>query len=163
MTGSSMAPSSKVLRGGNVHHAGQDKGHHADIFGVAAARGFEARGDAGALVGGALGVGVMPAGMAVQARDMMVQGHAVAGFERVRARADRDDGAGGFMAEDARRGDGAVVDFLDVRGADAADGDAHEQLVAADARHRHGLQAQVIGAAIDDGPHGFGKVKHKPA
>ena len=54
---------------------------HADVFGVAAAGGLEPGGDAGALVGRALGEGAVPAEMAVQARNVMVQGDAVADFE----------------------------------------------------------------------------------
>ena len=68
----------KGIPGGNFHDAGQDERHDADVFGVTAAGGLEAGGDAGAFVSLALGEGVMPAKMAVQARDVMVQGDAVA-------------------------------------------------------------------------------------
>jgi hypothetical protein len=125
---------------------------------------LEAGGDAGAFVSLALGEGVMPAKMAIEARDMVVQGDAVADFEAARedARptANTDDGAGGFVAEDARRRHGAVLDFFDVSGADATHGDLDEQFVGADARDGHGFEAQVVYAAIDDGAHGFGDVKH---
>jgi hypothetical protein len=73
-----MAPSAKEFLAGDFHDAGQDEGHHADVFGVAAARRLESGGDAGALVGGALGKGAVPAEMAVEARHVMVQGDAVA-------------------------------------------------------------------------------------
>ena len=123
----------KGISGGNFHDAGQDEGHDADVFGVAAARRLESGGDAGAFVSFALGEGVMPAKMAVQARHVMVQRDAVADFEAARedARptADSDDGAGGFVAEDARGRHGAVLDFFDVGGADAADGDFDEEFV----------------------------------
>jgi hypothetical protein len=62
-------------------------------------------------------------------------------------RAHADDGAGGFVAEDARGRDGAVLDFFDVGGADAADGDFDEQFVRADARDGDGFDAEVV-----DGP-----------
>jgi hypothetical protein len=154
----------------NLHDAGQNEIHHADVFGVAAARGFETGGDAGALVGFALGEGAVATEMAFQARDVMVQGNAVADLETARGeslrtatsptRADFDDGTGGFVAEDAGRRHGAELDFFDVGWADAADGDFDEQFMGADARDRDGLEAQVVHAAIDDGAHGFGNVRH---
>jgi hypothetical protein len=74
--------------------------------------------------------------------------------------ADFDDGSGGFVAEDARGRDGAVLDFFDVGGADAADGDLDEEFMGADARDGDGFEAQVVDAAINDGAHGFGNVEH---
>jgi hypothetical protein len=125
---------------------------------------LEAGGDAGAFVNLALGEGVMPAKMAIEARDMMVQGDAVADFEAAREDArpttDADDGAGGFVAEDARRRHGAVLDFFDVGGADATHGDFDKQFVGADAGDGDNFEAQVVHAAIDDGAHGFGDVRH---
>ena len=67
--------------GGDFHDAGQDEGQDADVFGVAAARRLESGGDAGALVGGALGEGAVAAEMAVQAGNVMVQGDAVADLQ----------------------------------------------------------------------------------
>ena len=64
------------------------------------------------------------------------------------------------MAEDSRRRHGAGLDFFDVGGADAAGGDFDEQFVGADARDGDGFEAQVVHAAIDDGAHGFGDVRH---
>ena len=145
---------------GNFHDAGQDEGHDADVFGVAAAGGFKAGGDAGAFIGGALGKGVVAAEMAVETGNVMMQGHAVAGFEGQDAGPGFDDGAGGFMAEHTRRRDGAVMDFFDVRGADTANGDADEQFMAANGGDGDGFDAQVVGPAINDGPHGFGELKH---
>ena len=66
----------------NFHHAGQNEGHHADVFGVAAAGRLEPGGDAGALVGRALGKGVVPAEMAVQARNVVMERDAIAEFYR---------------------------------------------------------------------------------
>jgi hypothetical protein len=107
-----------------------------------------------------LGEGVMPAKMAVQAGHVMVQGDAVADFEAARARAGADDGSGGFVAEDARWRDGAVLDFFDVGGADAAHGDLDEEFAGADAGDGDGFETEVVHAAIDDGAHGFGDVGH---
>ena len=70
--------------GGDFHDAGQDEGHDADVFGVAAARRLESGGDAGALVGLALGEGAVAAEMAIEAGNVMVQGDAVADFEAAR-------------------------------------------------------------------------------
>jgi hypothetical protein len=105
----------------------------------------------------------MAAAMAVEARDVMVQRDAVADFEAARedarptifSTADFYDCAGGFVAEDARRRDGPVMDFFDVGGADAADGDFDEQFIRAEARHGDGFETQVVDAAINDGAHGF--------
>ena len=73
---------------------------------------------------------------------------------------DFDDGAGGFVAEDARGRDGAVLDFFDVGGADAADGDLDEEFAGGNPRDGDGFEAQVVDAAINDGAHGFGNFEH---
>jgi hypothetical protein len=146
---------------GDFHDAGQDEGHDADIFRVTAAGRLETGGDASALVLGALGEGAMAAGVAMKAGHVMVQGHAVAGPEAARARADADDGPGGLVAENARRWDGPIMDFLDVSGANAAGGDADEEVAGADAGHGKGFEAEVVWAAIDNGAHGFGDGKHE--
>jgi hypothetical protein len=64
------------------------------------------------------------------------------------------------VAEDARGRDGAVLDFFDVRRADAANGDFDEEFVRADARDGDGFEAEVVDAAINDGAHGFGDGGH---
>lgn len=64
------------------------------------------------------------------------------------------------MAEDARRRDGAIMDFFDVGGADAADGDLDQQFIRADARDGDGFEAQVVDAAINNGAHGLGNGGH---
>lgn len=154
----------KGILGWNFHDARQDKGHHADVLGVAAACRLEPGGDAGAFVGLALGKGAVPAEMAIQARDMMMEGHAVADLKIANRRfliANFHNRAGGFVAEDARGSNSTVLDFFDVGGADAADADFHEQFVTANARDRNGFQAEVVDAAIDDGAHGFGDGKHR--
>jgi hypothetical protein len=65
------------------------------------------------------------------------------------------------VSEDARRGDGAVLDFFDVGGADAAHGDFDEEFVSADAGDGDVLQTQIVHAAINNGTHGFGNVGHR--
>ena len=152
----------KGISGGNFHDAGQDEGQDADEFGIAAAGGLESGGDAGAFVSRALGEGVMPAEMAVQARHVMVQRNAIARLppQSRDARPQLHNGSGGFMSEDARRRHGAVLDFFDVGGADAAHGDLDEEFVGADAGDGDGFEAQVVHAAINDGAHGFGNGGH---
>jgi len=109
---------------------------------------------------GALGEGMVPAGMAFQARDMMMQRHALADVELPDARSGADDGAGGFMAKDARWRHGAVVDLLDVGRADAADGHADEQFIRPDERNGHGLQSQIVRPTIHDRLHGLRNQGH---
>jgi hypothetical protein len=100
--------------------------------------------------------------MAVQARHVMVERHAVANLpSQFRdARPELGNHAGGFVSKNARRRHGAVLDFFDVGGADAAHGDFDEQFVGADARDGDGFEAEIVDAAIDDGAHGFGDVGH---
>jgi hypothetical protein len=121
-----------------------------------------------------LGEGAVAAEMALQAGDVMVQSDAVADFEAAQETArgeslrtatsptgaDFHNRAGGFVAEDARGRDGAVLDFFDVGGADAADGDFDEEFVRADARDGNGFEAEVVDDAINDGAHGFRDVEH---
>jgi hypothetical protein len=106
--------------------------------------------------------------MTIQARDMMVQGDAVTNSETarggagpIRSAANLNHGAGGFVAEDPGRGDGAVMDFLDVGRANAARGDSHQQFVSANARHGHGFSAKIVRAAVNGGAHGFWNRKHE--
>ncbi len=68
--------------------------------------------------------------------------------------------AGGLMPKNARWRKGAILDFFDVGGADAADGHLDEQFMGADARDRNVFYAQIVRAAIDDGAHVFGDGKH---
>ena len=65
------------------------------------------------------------------------------------------------MAKNARGRDGAVLDFFDVGGTDAAGGDADEEFAGADAGDGDGFEAEIVCAAIDDGTHGFGDVGHR--
>jgi hypothetical protein len=104
---------------------------------------------------GALSEGVMAAGVAFEARDVVMERDTVAETELFYARADTDDDAGGFVSENARRRHGAVVDFFDIRRANAASGYLDKDFARADARDGQGFKAKVVWAAIDDGAHGF--------
>ena len=90
----------------------------------------------------------------------MMQRHAVALAEFFHARADPDNGARGFMSENAGRRHRAVLDFFDVGGANAAGSHLDQQLIGLDARHRHGLETQIIHAAINDCAHRFRNSRH---
>jgi len=144
------------VAGGDFDDAREDEGHDADEFGIAAAGWLETGGDAGGFVKGALGEIVMAAIVAMTAGDVVVDGNAVADAELGEAAADLDDDAGGFVAKDAGGRDGAVVDFFDVGGADAADGDAEEEFAGLDFGDGNSFEAEIVGAAIDDGAHGWG-------
>jgi hypothetical protein len=135
--------------------AGQDEGHDADVFGVAAAGRLETGGDAGLFIGGALGERSMAAGVTFQARDVVMQRDTIADPETFGALANLHDGAGGFVSENPRRWDGAVMDFFDVGRTDATDGDFDEEFARADFGDGQSLNAEVIRAAIDDRLHGF--------
>jgi hypothetical protein len=139
----------------DFYDARKDEGHDADVSGVTAAGGFEAGSDACAFVLFALGEGVMAASMALKAGDVVMERDAVADFEFSYFGADANDGSGGFVAEDARGRNGAVMDFFDVGRTDATDGDFDEEFARADFGDGQSLNAEVIRAAIDDRLHGF--------
>ncbi len=152
---------SRLLKGhivGDVHDAavGDDEVHHADVLGKAAAGGLEARGGAGFLVERALRGRLLAAVVALAAGNVMEGHHAVADCKLRDACADRGDDSGHFVAEDARRGVRAHVNFFEIGAADAAGGDLDEQFAGSDARNRHGFNAHVVDAAIDHGAHGGG-------
>jgi hypothetical protein len=140
--------------------AGEDPWHDTHIFGVAAACGFEASGNAGTFVLGALGEGSMGASMAFETRHMMMQGDAIADLKSADTNAAANDYACGFVSKNARRWDCAILDLFDVGGADAADGDLDQQLLGADARDRNDFEAEIVWAAIDDRAHGSWDGKH---
>ena len=78
---------------------------------------------------------------------------AVAGLELANAAAGFDDGAGELVAENLRRMDEAVLNFLDVRAADAAGSHAEKNLTLADLRNRYGFDHDAALAAINAGAH----------
>ena len=84
---------------------------------------------------------------------MMVQRNAVADFEFRDTLARADNGPRSFVAKDSRRRNGAKMDFLDIRWANAAHRDFHQQFVGPDPRHRNGLHAQVVSTPINDRAH----------
>ena len=141
----------------DLHHAGKAEGQDADVLGVSSAGGFEAGRDAGALVGFALGEGAVPAEVAIQARHVMVQGHAFTDPKAPGCGTDLDDGATGFVPEDAGGWNGALLDLLDVGGAHTAGSDADKDLPRPDAGDVDLLEAKVVGAAVDDRLHGLRK------
>ena len=149
---------------GNRDHAAvvDDEVHDADVLGKAAAGGLEAGRGAGLLVERALRGGVFAAVVALAAGNVMEAHDAIADGEFGDACADFGDDAGHLVAEDARRGVRAHVDFLEIGAADAAGGDLDEQFAGADARNGDGLKAHVVDAAVDDGAHGGGDLGIDP-
>jgi hypothetical protein len=128
--------------------------HHANILGEAPATGFVACRRPNFLVGRTLGKHLVPAVIAVAARDVMEDHHPVANPEAGNAVANRSNNAGGLVAKDPGSGVRAGGDFLQICAADAAGMDADEDLASADLRHRNGLHADVVDAPIDRGQHG---------
>jgi hypothetical protein len=70
--------------------------------------------------------------------------------------ADFCDHAGHLVAEDARGGVRAHVNFLEIRTANAAGGDLDEQLAGSDARNGDGFKTHVIDAAVNNRAHRCG-------
>ena len=133
LIGSMKVASSKLTLSGRGDDAALgDPGHGFDVFTEAAAVGSEAGGEAGGLVLLALGEEAIFAVEAGATRRVVEAHHAIAGLEFCDARADGDDGAGQFVAEDLGRLDVALEDFLDVGAADAAGGDFDENFAGAD-------------------------------
>src|SRR5262249_17413045 len=125
-----------------------------NVLGESAARRFAGAGTrADLLVGLTLRVGLGVAVVAVTAGNVVEDHHAIADGEVRDAAADLNDGSGHLVSEDARRGVRAGVDLLQISTADAACVDLHEQLTYADLRHGHGLDADIVDAAIDGGGH----------
>jgi hypothetical protein len=87
---------------------------------------------------------------------MMVHHNPLTESETRHTLAHLNDSPGDLMTEDARRGMGAGVDFLEICSADAAGSHFDQQFPWPDGGHRHGLNAHIIDAAVDNGPHGFG-------
>ena len=150
----------------DFYDAAQNERHHADVFGKAAAGWFESGCDAGAFVLGALSEGVVAAIVAFHAGDVVMEGDAIAGTKWARGDArpppaDLDDGAGGFVAENARGRDGAVLDFFYVSRANAAGGDFDEEFVAANFWDGDGFGTEIIWAVVNGGEHEFWNDEHE--
>src|SRR5438445_3787015 len=109
------------------HAALGNPGHRFDVFSKAATVGRETGRETGGLVLLALGERAAFAVKAGAARNVMEAHHAIARLEFRHTGADGDDGAGEFVAEDLRRLDISLENFLDVRAADAAGGDFDEK------------------------------------
>jgi len=77
----------------------------------------------------ALGERVVAAGMTFQAGNVVMQGNSISETVPPDARAPADDSPGGFMAENARRRHGCVLDFFDVGRADTTGGYLYKQFL----------------------------------
>ena len=138
------------------HAALGNPGHRFDVFSKAATVGRKASRETGGFVLLALGERAAFAVKAGATGNVMETHHAIAGLEFRHTRADGDDGAGKFVAEDLRRLDISLEDFLDVRAADAAGGDFDEKFAFTYFGHRDFFDANDFLFAVDTGAHGFG-------
>ena len=137
------------------HAAPDDPVHDANVLRKSAAGRLISRRYADLFINRALGVQFVAAVEAFQARNMVEDDHAVAGRVIADACADGCHHAGGFMAENARRGEQIVFDFLEIGVADAAAFHANQQLAGADGRASGlRLHRDFAVAGVDGGLHG---------
>src|SRR3954465_10027061 len=85
---------------------------------------------------------------------MMVQGYAVPHSERARTRSHFDHDSSRLMSENPRRGNRSIVNLFDVCRTNTARSDPDQDLSGADLGNRNLFDAQVVGSAVDDRPHG---------
>src|SRR5580698_676794 len=133
-----------------------DPWHGFYVFAEAAAVGREACGEAGGFVLLALRKEAIFAVEAGAAGRVMEAHHAVAGLESCDTGANGDDGAGEFVAEDLRRFDVTLEDFLNVGAADAASGDFDQNFARADFGDGDFFNADDSLFAIDARAHRLG-------
>ncbi len=125
-----------------------------DIFGETSAGGFKAGRAADMLVIRTLREGLFAAVIAIAAWNVVEDHDAVADGEVADAISHGGDCASGFMSEDTWSGMRTRVNFLEVGAADAASGDANEDLTRSDGWNRYGFDTDIVDAAIDSGAHG---------
>ncbi len=94
--------------------------HHSNIFGESSARRLEPGRASDLLVSLTLGEGFVAAVVALSARDMVKDHHAVADAELLDAVADFCNHSRSLVAKDSGRGVGAAGNFFKVGAADAA-------------------------------------------
>ena len=94
--------------------------------------------------------------LALAAVDSGVEGDAVAGGEGGHGGADGFDRAGGLVAHDDGRqaAAGGTVKAVDVAAADAAGGDAHQEVVGREGGHRERLELELAIGGEFEGLHG---------
>src|SRR6266403_1997154 len=131
-------------------------GHSFDVFAETAAVGREAAGEPRGLVLLALRIEALFAVEAGAAGRVVETHHAITGLPFGDAGTDGDYCAGEFVAEDLRRLDVTLEDFLDVGAADSASGDFDEDFVDADFGNGDVFDADDSLFAVDAGTHGFG-------
>ena len=141
---------------GNSNNAGKNKRHDTDVFGITAARRLEAGGNPGALVGCALRISAVATDVTFQTGNVMMQAHTIPDVETANPCADPGDESRSLMSENPGRRNGAVLDFLDIRRANAADGHFHQDFIGPDGGHRDDFDPQIVYPPIDQGVHFFG-------
>ena|ERR1043166_1825786 len=140
----------------NLNHTGKNEPHYAHVLGVSASSWLKTRRNSGALVLIALSKSPMTARVAIQARDMMMQGYTVTHLEATHEGADLHHSACRLVSEDSRWRYGAELNLLDVSRANTANRNFHQKFVWTDSRNRQRLDTNVVDAAIDRGTHCLG-------
>jgi hypothetical protein len=91
----------------------------------------------------------MPAGMAFQARHVVMQGNPIADFKPAHFAPRTHNRPSGFMPKNPWGWDSAVMNFLNVRRADTTSGNLYQQLIRANLRNWHSLDSNVINPAVN--------------
>ena len=102
----------------------------------------------------------MPARMAIQAWDMMMQGDSFADMKSPHLRSHSRNRPCGFVSENARGRYGPELDLLDIGGTHPADGHLYKDLIGCDARHWQGLDPQIVDPAINRRSHAQWRFVH---
>ena len=143
----------KGIPPGYFYDAGKDEIHHANISGKAASGRFEPRCDPCFFVNGTLGEGAVPAGVAFEAGNVMMECDPVADTKIADAISDFDNCPGRFVPKNSGRRNSAILDLFDIGGTDSAGGDFDEQFPRGDFRNWQCLDIDLVDAAIDRRAH----------
>src|SRR5262249_11653442 len=100
--------------------------------------------------------------MAFQTGNMMMQRHTITHFECPNARPNSHNLPGGFVTEYPWRGEPALLNFLDIRGADPPSRHLPQEITRPSFRNRHLLKPDIVDPAIHRGAHRLGDFgKHR--
>jgi hypothetical protein len=93
--------------------------------------------------------------VAFETRNMVVQRDAVAHDKPLHLRASLDNGAGRLVPEHTRGRNCAVLDLLDISGANPTNRNANQHLVLSNSRDGYRLQSKLRGPTVDNRVHGL--------
>src|SRR6185369_3866719 len=136
-------------------------GHDTDVFGVAAARRLKACGNAGALVLRTLRINAMTAGVAIETGNVVMEADALPDLKTTHFGPEANDGPGSLVTKDPGWRYGAIVDFFYVGRTNATSCDTDKKLIRADSWNGQLLDAQVVDAPVNDGPHRLWQLVHR--